>query len=287
MLTLKAPAKINWFLHILGKREDAYHEIRSLMQCVSLYDSLVFEDSSAIEVQTEADIPLEKNLVYRAAIVLKEATGHKGGARITLKKDIPEAAGLGGGSSDAAATLRGLNELWETGLSKEALSTLAASLGSDIPFFMNGPSALVEGRGEKLTPVDIGTPVTLLLLKPDMGVSAGWAYSNARNRTINAVDTGSFITAIEGRDYSALEDMLGNDLEEAVLERHPEIRRMMDAVLENGAVLSAMSGSGSTVFGLFESPGQAEEAQGKIKAHWSAVVETLVAMPDAPGDILG
>ena len=136
MFTLKTPAKINWFLSVLGKREDGYHEILSLMQSISLYDHLTFEHSDRVEVITDADIPLEENLVYKAAVLLKEKLSVNKGAVITLRKEIPVSAGLGGGSSDAACALSGLNRLWELGLKDEELIKFGGMLGSDIPFFL-------------------------------------------------------------------------------------------------------------------------------------------------------
>src|SRR3972149_9420312 len=144
MLTLKAPAKINWFLFVLGRRPDNYHNIVTLLQRISLFDTLTFEeadeieaDTSAIEIITESPIPLEENLVFRAANLLKDAASINRGARITLKKEIPIAAGLGGGSSDAATTLMGLNDLWGLDLPAEIILDLAASLGSGVPLFSN------------------------------------------------------------------------------------------------------------------------------------------------------
>ena len=147
-LSLEAPAKINWFLSIRGKRDDGYHDIVSVMQCVSLYDLLSFEDSSEIELISNLDLPAGENLVYKAAILLKQNAQFNGGAKITLRKNIPAAAGLGGGSSDAAYTLIGLNKLWGLGLKEEELMELAGRIGSDVAFFIRGLFSVVEGRGE-------------------------------------------------------------------------------------------------------------------------------------------
>ncbi len=136
MLTLKAPAKINWFLNILGMREDGFHEIQSLMQKITLYDELAFSPSDSLKLTTDVPVVLEQNLVYRAAMLLKETYGVSEGASIHLDKKIPMGAGLGGGSSDAASALVGLNELWSLGLSLNELSEIAGSIGSDVPFFL-------------------------------------------------------------------------------------------------------------------------------------------------------
>lgn len=276
MLTLKSPAKINWFLLILGKRADGYHDIQSLMQCVSLYDTITFEDSDTIEVITEAAIPPEENLVYKAALLLKKASATERGARITLKKHIPVAAGLGGGSSDCACTLSGLNSLWGLDFDRAELSALAGWLGSDIPFFLNGHAALVEGRGERVTPVGLRRAYSILLAKPSLSVSTRWAYSKLTKKSSNINNIKLFTQALGAGDFSSLNPMIRNDLENPVFEKHPVVRELRDGVLESGALVSAMSGSGPTVFGVFRSRREAEKVAGVVSADWSAVVETLV-----------
>jgi 4-diphosphocytidyl-2-C-methyl-D-erythritol kinase len=279
MLTLKTPAKINWFLHVMDKRRDGYHNLQSLMQCVSLYDTLSLEEYDDIDVLTESDIPPEKNLVYKAALLLNEKYGSKKGARITLKKDIPIEAGLGGGSTDAAAALRGLNSLWGLDVPEAELASLGASLGSDIPFFLSRTAALVEGRGERITPVELSAPHILLIVKPTLGVSAGWAYSQLEElgKPSDYVFIKKLVMALENGDYPTLRDMASNDLEAPVLKSYPEIRELKDRLLDCGASLSVMSGSGSSVFGLFKSRSTAEEAVASFPQCWTAVVETLSA----------
>lgn len=167
MITLHAPAKVNLTLEVLGKRPDGYHEIRSLMQAIDLCDTLTVEPAQHIDIVCPAlDLPVENNLVTRAARLLAEATGCRKGARITVEKRIPAAGGLGGGSSDAAAALLGLNRLWSLGLSLARLADMASLLGSDVPFFVYGGTALAEGRGEKVTPVEGMSRHWLVLLSP-------------------------------------------------------------------------------------------------------------------------
>jgi len=276
MLTLKAPAKINWFLHVRGKRKDGYHNIESLLQRISLYDVLTFEGSTTIEVMTEADIPPYENLVYKAAVALKEDSGYRHGAKITLTKNIPLAAGLGGGSSDAAATLVGLNRLWNTDVPDKELSKIAASIGSDIPFFLNGTAAFVEGRGEIINSIEIKRTATLLLLKPPFGVPAGWAYNNVLEPSVTSSDLKTFVKLLDYEDYGPLYSCAGNDLEVPVSQRYPEIREMKEALYRNGAEFCAMSGSGPTVFGVFNNAKKAKAAQATIRADWSAIAETLI-----------
>ena len=173
MLTIKAPAKLNLVLEILGRRKDGYHEIKSIMQTVSLFDVLSFEPAKEIQFSCSArELQGQDNLVFKAAHALKQASGFAGGVSITLEKQIPWAAGLGGGSSDAAATLIGLNRLWSLGLPRERLAEIAAGLGSDVPFFIFGGTCLSEGRGERLTRLPDIEKTWFVLLKPAM-VGAG------------------------------------------------------------------------------------------------------------------
>jgi 4-diphosphocytidyl-2-C-methyl-D-erythritol kinase len=276
MLTLKAHAKINWFLRVTGKRADGFHEIESLFQRVSLRDELTFEEASSLSVVTEAAIPSDDNLVIKAALKLRETAGVTKGARLGLIKNIPIAAGLGGGSSDAAVTLTGLNNLWELGFPDERLGEMAAELGSDVPFFLGGPSALATGRGEKLSLVDSGKSVALLLLNPGIGVSAGWAYSNLQG--FSEEDSGyadSFLQNLVSGDWAALREMAVNDLEAPVVKKHPVVGELKAALIETGALYAAMSGSGPTVFGIFPDTEAAKRASETIKSPWSAVAETL------------
>ncbi len=256
--SLRAPAKINWFLKVIGKRDDGYHNIISLMQCISLYDNLMFDHSDTIEVVSDSDIPLDDNLVYKAASLLKQYTSYKKGTKIVLQKNIPIGAGLGGGSSDAAYTLSGLNTLWGLSLNNRELSSIGAEIGSDVPFFLNGPFALVEGRGEKVTPFKINSSIVLLLVKPTFSVSTAWAYTSFDKLNINGltkktVDIKLFCQAFEKQDFASLSTKLNNDLEKVVIERYPVVREIKYRLLERGAVISAISGSGPAVFGVFKS----------------------------------
>jgi 4-diphosphocytidyl-2-C-methyl-D-erythritol kinase len=281
LFSLKTPAKINWFLSIDAKRVDGYHDIRSLMQCVSLFDHLSIEHADSIDVTGNLDIPLDSNLVYKAALLLKKRTSCRMGAKITLKKDIPVSAGLGGGSSDAACILSGLNRLWGLNLNNSELSTIGAEIGSDVPFFFNGPFALAEGRGEKVTPLNHASSVILLLVNPPVPVSTAWAYAcydaiAAYKLTKKVIDIKLFCQALEKQDFSSLDSMLGNDLEEAVIRECPLISEIKQKLGEKGALIVAMSGSGPAVFGVFAGRKEAEKAARDMKPYWCAVVETLV-----------
>ena len=167
-VTVQAPAKVNLTLEVLGKRPDGYHEIASVMQTISLFDILTFSPSDEVKVTTDVpELEGEDNLVYRAAMLLRDTSGVSAGAEIHLDKQIPLAAGLGGGSSDAAATLLGLDRLWSLGLGEEELKELAAQLGSDVPFFVTGGIALVGGRGERVSNVKTPPTLWLVLAFPD------------------------------------------------------------------------------------------------------------------------
>lgn len=284
MLTVNAHAKINWFLHVLSKREDGYHDILSLMQCITLSDSLTFEDSASLEVVTAAPIPLERNLVYRAMTLLKEVTGFRGGARVTLRKEIPMAAGLGGGSSDAASALAGLNRLWSLNLTADELTGIGERLGSDVPFFFKRPVALVEGRGEIVSPLEMVRSYPIVLVKPPIEVSAAWAYEEldktslaARELTRKNNNIKLFCQALEKGDFSLLSSVGRNDLETPVVSQFPVIGEMKNALRETGALFSSMSGSGPTVFGVFESEEKAAEASERMLPNWSRVVRTITS----------
>jgi 4-diphosphocytidyl-2-C-methyl-D-erythritol kinase len=275
-ISLKSPAKINWFLSVLQKRDDGYHNIISPMQCVDLFDMLSFEEADEIQLQSDLDIPAEGNLVYKAAVLLKKVSGYNLGARIELRKNIPVAAGLGGGSSNAAYTLIGLNRLWGLNYNKSALMGLAAEIGSDVPFFLAGPLALVEGRGEKVTELQTDRSLDVLLVKPDVSISTAWAYDSFKTRlTKKAVDIKLFCQALDRKNFAFLRDCVFNDLEDVVVGKYPVVGAIKRMLVQNGALFSLMSGSGSSVFGVFQSNEEAVRASGTLKGEWRRVVRTL------------
>lgn len=281
MHTYKAFAKINWALSVLRKRQDGYHDIVSLMHAVDLHDILIFEPHSEIEIIVDVPIKKENNLVYKSARALQDYTGTKKGIRITIKKQIPVGAGLGGGSSDAATTLLALNELWELGLDSTTMLKIATSLGSDIPFFFNLPICLIEGRGDIQKPLKIEKSYTLLLVKPDFSVSTKWAYESLGMKTNQLTEDYEKINNNIWQLYRNLCSgqlvnlYLWNDLEKVVLKKYPEIEKIKKKLLEAGAVASLMSGSGSTVFGVFKDSAAASEALKIFKPYWCRVVQTL------------
>ena len=274
--SLKAPAKINWFLSVLDNREDGYHNIISAMQCVDLFDSLTFEEDEEIRVVSDLDLRAEENLVHKAAVLLKNFSSHASGARIELKKNIPVAAGLGGGSSDAATTLLGLNTFWGLDLDRETLWKLAAEIGSDVPFFLSRTLSLVEGRGEKVRELDAESSLVLLLVKPEASVSTSWAYGSYRSGlTKKSVDIKLFCQALDRKNFAFLRDAVFNDLEPVVIRHYPVVGETKKMLLQNGAVFSLMSGSGSTVFGVFRTIEEAVTASHALQGNWCRVVSTL------------
>lgn len=278
MIALQAHAKINWFLRVLGRRDDGYHDIETLMQGIGLYDELYIEPAKELTLASDMRIPHQKNLVYKAAIALTKHVGIREGARIRLVKNIPSAAGLGGGSSDAASTLRGLSELWGLELSQTELLELAAGLGSDVPFFIGAPCAVATGRGERLSPIDMRGGARLLLVKPSFGISSAVAYGGIKSYSSSTGELAPIVAAIEAADGAAMSRLLGNDLETPAITANAEIAELKAALISAGAVFSAMSGSGSTVFGVFEHEDALKKARGVLSARkglWICATVTL------------
>lgn len=251
ILRKQAPAKINLFLSVLGKRTDGYHDIVSLMQKITLYDELIFlPRPRGIVLQCpNSNLPIsEDNLVFRAAEVVFSYTGYSSGIEIILTKNIPMAAGLGGGSSDAAATLLALNEMCQLGLKKTQLMKLGAKLGADVPFFIFGDSAIASGVGDRLKAVRNMPKLNIVLINPCFSLSTQLVYESLNLRL-----TKKRINYSIPR-FSGLDDIIRemhNDLETASLRMHPELADIKQLLLRHGALSAMMSGSGPTVFGIF------------------------------------
>lgn len=254
--TLSAFAKINWFLKILGKRSDGFHEICTALQTVLLHDDLHFsENDSLILICDEPNIPTdESNLILKAANVLREKYKIEKGAKIRLEKRIPSPGGLGGGSSDAAVALIGLSRLWQIEIDEKDLFEIASSLGSDVPFFLEGGTALGTGRGTEIKPLEDLEEKYLLIVTPNVSVSTAEAYArlNAPPLTNNSSKSILEICQNEAERQHLRQFELENDFEEVIFKIEPEIERVKNALLENGAKNALMSGSGASVFGIFE-----------------------------------
>lgn len=279
-MRVKSYAKINWTLDVLYKREDGYHELRTIYQSVSLHDTLSLSATDgAIEIVCDdARVPCdETNLVYRAAARLREATGAPAGARIEIDKRIPVAAGLGGGSSNAAAALCGLERLWGVRLEERKMFDIAASLGSDVPFFLLGGTALGVGRGEEVYPLEEAQSDHLLLVNPGIAVSTAAAYASLARLTRQEALRIIPFTFFAAKDISRLPLVARNDFEEAVFAAHPQIAEIKQALKTAGAQQALMSGSGATVYAVFDNLQTSEQARDEMRAagYWAECVRAI------------
>jgi len=260
-MNVKARAKINLCLDVLGTRPDGYHEILTVMHPLELHDKIKVEalSTGALEVYcSHPDVPSGPgNLVYRAADLLRSQCGCSMGASICIRKNIPVAAGLAGGSADAAAVLEALNRLWGLGLGESELLQLGEKVGADVPFCLAGKTALAGGKGEILTPVPSFPGLGVVLVKPPFGVSTARVYSLFDSSPAGpGPNTGAMVSALEKRDFEAVAALLSNVLERVTAALHPEIYEIKKALYDAGAAGAVMSGSGPTVFGLCRSPGE-------------------------------
>ena len=264
-MRLRAMAKINLALDVLGKRPDGYHDVRMIMQTVTMYDDieLLKKPESGIELSTSLPyIPVdERNLAYRAAQLLMDEFGVNEGLRIRLHKFIPVAAGLAGGSTDAAAVLVGVNSMFRLGLSTEDLMKRGAALGADVPFCVMRGTALAEGIGEKLTRLPPAPDCSVLIAKPGVSVSTRAAYEALRENEITShPDIDGMIASIREGDLYGVASRMENVFEPGIAEMHPVIKELITQIEENGAIKAVMSGSGPTVFGIFDDKKKAEHA---------------------------
>ncbi len=256
-ITKKAYAKINLGLDVLGKRDDGYHLVRMIMQNVDIYDTLTFKDTDDGRITLKANdenIPVDdSNLICKVAKQLQETYSVTKGAQIELVKRIPVAAGMAGGSTDGAAAYKALNELWDLKLSDEELCKLAVKLGADIPYCIVGGTALSEGIGELLTPINSKADYYLVVAKPDIMVSTGWVYTEldsteiARHPDIDAVKR-----ALEEGDVNGMCHNIHNVLEPVTTAKYEVIKQIEQILEDNGAVKAFMTGSGPTVFAVFD-----------------------------------
>ncbi len=254
-IVLESYGKINLGLDVLYKRQDGYHEIKTIMQQINLKDTLIMETiEEGIELDcTNKALPLDStNLVYQAWKKMQEKTGIKKGIKVNIQKNIPIAAGLAGGSANAAGVLKGLNELWDLSLSEEELREIGVEIGADVPYCIMGGTALAEGIGEKLTKLNSFKDKNVLLVNPSIGVSTAEVYKSLRLDGKKTMDVEKIISAIEKDDIKSVGDNITNIMEEVVIEKHPIISQIKKDMLKYGALASLMSGSGPTVFGLFD-----------------------------------
>ena len=276
-LRIQARAKINWTLDVVGVLENGYHDLDMLMQSVTLCDQMTMEDAPDLTLLVRsggAYVPAdESNLVLRAAQALRAHTGCGKGARITLRKYIPVAAGMGGGSSDAAATLKGLNELWGLGLGDDELEAVGLGIGADVPFCVRGGLQRAQGVGERLTPLRLGRPLYLVAFQPCRGLSTREVFAGLHEggvREEDRPDNDAAQRALARGDVRALGRSLGNVLEPVSRRMRPDIDRAIRDIEAAGAVGARMTGSGSAVFGVFAHAGACRRAAEALQKAYPA-----------------
>jgi 4-diphosphocytidyl-2-C-methyl-D-erythritol kinase len=269
-LSIKAPAKINLTLDVLYKRDDGFHEVEMVMTTIDLADRIELRLLSEPQIKIDCSasfVPTdERNLTYQVAKLLQERYGVKQGVAISIDKHIPVAAGLAGGSSDAAATIKGLNQLWNLGLSVDEMVSFGTEIGSDVSFCIYGGTALATGRGEMITPLPTPPPFWVILAKPPIGVSTGNIYGKLQVSEIRKhPDTQRMIGAIESRNFADITSSLGNVLEMVTLKEYPEVLHIKKQMKKFGADGVLMSGSGPTVYAITQKESRVQRIYNALK----------------------
>lgn len=269
-INVKALAKINLGLDVVRKREDGYHEVRMIMQTIHLYDQLLIEKTKERGIQITANLDFlptdESNLIYKAAKLLQDTYEMKEGVSVKLQKYIPIAAGMAGGSTDAAAVLYGMNELFHLGIKRQRLMELGVKIGADVPYCLMRGTALAEGIGEKLKSLPPVPKCPVLIAKPGIGVSTKYVYENLKlDEQTKHPNIYAQLDAIRKHDLHGIAAHMGNILETVTIPKYPVIDEIKRCMMENGALVSMMSGSGPTVFGLFEEERTAQEAYSQMR----------------------
>lgn len=269
-IELKALGKINLGLDILGRRDNGYHDVRMVMQTVYLYDRVFLEKTGEDGIQIETNISYlpvnENNIAYKAADLLKKEFHMEGGIRIRLEKHIPVAAGMAGGSSDAAAVLFGMNRLFGLGLSEEELKERGVKLGADVPYCIMRGTVLAEGIGEILTPLPPMPKCYILIAKPPLSASTKTVYEKIDRQGIEShPDIDGILSGLSGGDIHKVAASMGNVLEQVMLKEYPVLQTIKDVMIKAGALNAMMSGSGPTVFGIFDSRSRAKAAAARLK----------------------
>lgn len=272
-IELKALAKINLGLDVLRRREDGYHEVRMIMQTIGLSDELEIRKIKQPGIQVETNLYYlptnENNLVYKAAQLLKDEFGLRDGIGIRLRKRIPVAAGMAGGSSDAAAVLWGMNQMYKLGLSRQELMDRGVKLGADVPYCVLRGTALAEGIGEKLSVLPPMPKCYILIAKPGISVSTKFVYENLHANDLRPEqhpDVDAMIRAMEKKDLGLLASRMGNVLETVTVPAYPVIDEIKRFMVEHGALGAMMSGSGPTVFGIYDTRGKARQAYRELRS---------------------
>lgn len=273
-IQLKALAKINLGLDVLRRREDGYHEVKMIMQTISLHDDLEIRRIKTPEIQVKTNLYYlptnENNLVYKAAKLLMDEFGIKEGVAIQLKKRIPVAAGMAGGSTDGAAVLWGMNQMYGLGLSRQELMERGVKLGADVPYCVQRGTALAEGIGERLSVLPSMPKCTILIAKPGISVSTKFVYENLHANDLKPEqhpDVDRMIEAMKEKNLDLFCERMGNVLETVTIPAYPVIQEIKEHMMACGAAGAMMSGSGPTVFGIFHSPVQAKAAMKDLKVN--------------------
>lgn len=269
-ISVKALAKINLGLDVVRRREDGYHEVRMIMQTIHLFDRLEISKNTSGQITMETNLAFlptnENNLVYKAAKLLTDEFGIKDGVHVWLHKHIPVAAGMAGGSTDAAAVLYGMNRIFDLGLSKEDLMERGVKIGADVPYCVMRGTALAEGIGEKLTKLPPMVKCPVLIAKPQINVSTKFVYENLKlDADTEHPDIDRLVADIREKNLTKIAADMGNVLETVTIPAYPVIADIKENMLQNGAVNAMMSGSGPTVFGLFEKEADAVQAYEAMK----------------------
>jgi 4-diphosphocytidyl-2-C-methyl-D-erythritol kinase len=273
-INLKSRAKINLSIDVLGKRNDGYHIVEMIMQTIDLYDYIEISerDDNKINIKSNnVNIPLnEDNIVYKAANLIKEKFNINRGLDIYIQKNIPVAAGMAGGSSNAAAILVGLNEMWNLNISEQDLMEIGLKLGADVPFCINGGAALAQGIGEQLTKIKCLNDTYILVCKPDIFVSTAEVYKNLdMNKVPKRPNNKLLINCLENQEIKLLAKNMVNVLESVTSNNYEEINKIKDIMIKYGALGSMMSGSGPTVFGLFDEYEKAVKTSEYLKRQYN------------------
>lgn len=271
LLNYKARAKVNLALDVCRRLENGYHEIKTVMQTVDIYDELEFKMRNDPDIILFVDSKdylgnLENNLIFRAAKLMKEQYSIHKGIEIHLKKHIPIAAGMAGGSTDAAATMLAMNEMFALEIDKKKLMEQAVRLGADIPFCILGGTALAQGIGERLKPLPAPPQTALLVVKPTIMVSTKWVYENLRvNELEKHPDIDGMVEALEQGNLKGITDRMENVMEAVTQNKYPIIKEIKELMLESNAMNAIMSGSGPSIFGVFADAGQASAAAEHVR----------------------
>lgn len=282
-LKLKAYAKVNLGLDVLRRRDDGYHEVRMIMQTVKLYDQITMNKNTTGKIHLTTNLPYlptnEKNLVYRAIDLIRKNYHISEGIDADIEKHIPVAAGMAGGSTDAAAALVGMNQIFSLGISQEKLIEYGAGLGADIPFCIMRGTALSEGIGEVLTPLPPMPNCWFVIIKPVFSMSTKFVYEHLiLNESTVHPDIDGMILALEQKDLLGVTSRMGNVLEQVTTEHYPAIQKIKNTLIEMGALGALMSGSGSTVFGIFTEKQTAYRASHRLGSQ-SNIKQTAVVRP--------